>query len=302
MIWTFSSISTRTTIAILACAVAIGLGQEPAANTPQPAADPALDLASATIGRALFLRCFCAENNLTFDAQGQPSGLVKTVDWTLAAVNVSKVERKAPGQIELDGLRVAIRYNPDNHEFQRHPQNDEKLRITIADTGGPQQLARALEAVFSQGIDPALQRAMPDFWRHYFDPVLPWPPDGITPQTIYIPGPANLRLSPDGARTVPGTKDDPPVSAPSIAPHADNELTTSAERDRVKGQVVLRVVVDTEGKPRRIRIERPLGYGLDERAVQATTKARFSPAIRAGAPVPSVLLLGEDFGPASPAR
>jgi len=270
------------------------------AHREVPEVDSAVQVAEPYIGRALFLRCFCAENTLTFDPQGQPSGPIKTLDWTLAAVNITKVDRKAPGQIELDGVRVAIRYNPDNHEFQRHPQNDEKVRITLADTAGPQQLQHALDAIFSQGIDPALQRSMPDFWRHYFDPLLPWPTDDLSPQTIYIPGPANLRLSPDGARTLTGSKDDPPVSTATISHHTDIGLTPAAERDHVRGQVVLRVIVDTEGKPRRIRIERPLGYGLDERAVEATLKARFKPATLSGVPVPSVLLLGEDLAPTPP--
>ena len=91
--------------------------------------DPALDAASNLIGKALFLRCFCAENNLIFDEQGLPVGTVKTTDWTLAAVNIQKVERKGPGELELQGVRVAIRFATDRREFDRHPLNDDKVKI-----------------------------------------------------------------------------------------------------------------------------------------------------------------------------
>src|SRR5271168_655730 len=81
--------------------------------------DPALDEAANLIGKALFLRCFCAENNLSFDEQGHAIGTVKTTDWTLAGINVLKVERKSPTEIELQGVRVAIRFATDRREFDR---------------------------------------------------------------------------------------------------------------------------------------------------------------------------------------
>src|SRR6202012_1436323 len=102
---------------------------------------------------------------------------VKPEDWTVAAVNVLKAERKGPGVVEMNGVRVAIRYVPERREFERHPQNDEKVRITVADNGDPKQMERALDAAFSTGIDVRLQRAMPDYWRHYFDPKLAWAAD-----------------------------------------------------------------------------------------------------------------------------
>jgi TonB family protein len=43
--------------------------------------------------------------------------------------------------------------------------------------------------------------------------------------------------------------------------------------------------VDKDGKPKNIRISRPLGYGLDEKAVQAVSTWRFKPAEKDGIPV-----------------
>src|SRR5271168_2684875 len=142
-------------------------------------------MAETLIGKALFLRGFYLQNTLDYDAAGKVSGTPKVGDWTLAAVNVMKVERRGTGEIELDGVRAAIRYNADSHEFQRHGLNDEKMRLMVKDTGDAKQLEAAFAAMFSVGIDPGLQRAMPDYWRHYFDPTLAWPQDALNGQTIY---------------------------------------------------------------------------------------------------------------------
>ena len=242
-----------------------------------PVVDATLDAAAEYVGRALFLRCFCSGDTLNFDEQGKPTGSVKPEDWTLAAVNVLKVERKGPGVVEMDGVRVAIRFVPERREFERHPQNDEKMRITVADTGDLKQMERTLDAVFATGIDVGLQRAMPEYWRHYFDPKLPWTADELTGQTIYS--------------TAPGSAATPPNATHKAEPG----YTAFAQKDRVKGTVQLRAVVDAQGMARRITIVQPLGYGLDEKAVEALAKFRFAPATSEGRPVASNVLVNQDY-------
>jgi TonB family protein len=262
---------------MLAVGAAMGVAhaQQAGEAAPIERRDPAVDAAAEYVGRALFLRCFCAENNLTFDAQGRPMGPVKAEDWTLAAVNVANVERKTPGLIELDGVRVAIRYAADRHEFERHPQNDEKMRITVADTGDPKQMEQALEAVFAVGIDVRLQRAMPDYWQHYFDPKMPWPADDLSTQTIYRIGPG--------------------VTPVSATHRAEPSYTLFAQKDHIKGMVQVRVVVDAQGVGRRLSIAQPLGYGLDEKTVEAVEKFRFAPAMSGGKPVASTVVVDQEY-------
>lgn len=48
---------------------------------------------------------------------------------------------------------------------------------------------------------------------------------------------------------------------------------------------MLSTVADEEGVPKEIRVVRPLGLGLDERAIAAVTHWRFRPAYRQGKPV-----------------
>jgi len=240
--------------------------------------DAVVDAASQMVGRALFLRCFCTEDNLSFDAEGHVTGLAKATDWTLAGVNVLKVERKAPGVVELDGVRVAMRFAPDRREFDRHAQNDEKMKIVMTDTGNVAAFERALKNVFATGIDRPLQESMPEFWQHYFDPGRAWPQDALTGQTIEsIPAPTAT------------------ASVAALTHRGEASYTSEAAHDRVAGQVRLRLVVDAAGVPRRIAVMQPIGYGLDEKAVEAVSKWRFTPAMDKGKAVNSAVSLDEEF-------
>jgi TonB family protein len=246
-----------------------------------PAKDEGLNAASLLVGKALFLRGFYLSNELTYDADGRVQGTPKVGDWTLAAVNVLKVERREAGEIELDGVRVAIRYNTDSHEFQRHALNDDKMRLLVKETGKAKQLETAFAAIFSVGIDPGLQRAMPDYWRHYFDPTLAWPQDALSGQTIYA-----LYGVGDQAKD---------VIAPKVEHRADAKYGEFAVRDKVQGPLQLRLVVDTSGVPLRIAVARPLGYGLDACAVEAMAKWRFAPGMKDGAPVAAGIAVEQQF-------
>jgi TonB family protein len=252
--------------------------QNAATATPE---DLSLRAAELLVGKALFLRGFYLSNDLTYDAAGRVQGSPKVGDWTLAAVNVQKVERRGGGEIELDGARVAIRYNTDTHEFQRHELKDDKVRLLVKDPGDVKQLETTFGVMFSVGIDPAFQHAMPNYWRHYFDPSLAWAQDALSGQTIYA-----LYGGADQAKDVIG---------PKVEHRAEAKYGDFAVRDKVQGSIQLRMVVDASGVPQRISVARPLGYGLDASAVDAMTKWRFSPATRGGSPVAAGVVVEQQF-------
>ncbi len=69
------------------------------------------------------------------------------------------------------------------------------------------------------------------------------------------------------------------------------EYTSEARRLRVEGEVLLQVMFAATGEVRVLRVLRGLGHGLDEAAVRAAEKIRFSPAQRDGQPVDSTATL-----------
>jgi len=54
-------------------------------------------------------------------------------------------------------------------------------------------------------------------------------------------------------------------------------------------------VVSADGKPQQIRVQRPLGMGLDEKAIEAVRQWRFEPAKKDGQAVPVMINVEVNF-------
>ena len=272
----------------LLCVLAAGAqvpGGAPPPNDSGPTPDPVLAAAQLWLGRALILRGFWASNDLEYDAQGMLKKPGKATDWTLAGMQLNKVSRRPDGSLELDGERVAIRYNPDQHSFDRHPLAQTHLRVVFP-AQDPAGVDRALTAIFSTGIDPALERSLPPFWSHYFLPQLPWTGDGLETAAIVAPG----GKLPEGAV--------PPVAEKKPEP----DYTAEARADNVKGTVGLRVTVGADGVPRHVTIRQPLGYGLDRNAAEAVGRWQFRPGLLAGKPAAMEVNVNQQFDLVAPPR
>jgi len=76
------------------------------------------------------------------------------------------------------------------------------------------------------------------------------------------------------------------VSPPQILSKIEPEYSEEARKAKFQGVVVLQIVVDEKGNPRDIKIVRPLGLGLDQKAIDAVEKWKFSPGKKDGKPVP----------------
>jgi len=67
------------------------------------------------------------------------------------------------------------------------------------------------------------------------------------------------------------------VSAPTILFKVEPEYSEEARKAKFQGTVVLSIVIDEQGLPRSFRVIKPLGLGLDEKAIEAVQKWRFRP-------------------------
>ena len=77
----------------------------------------------------------------------------------------------------------------------------------------------------------------------------------------------------------------PGITAPKVIKSQHSKYSREAQLARLEGNVVLSVVVDTKGRPANISVEKPLGLGLDEQAIKAVRKWRFTPGTKDGIPV-----------------
>jgi len=75
------------------------------------------------------------------------------------------------------------------------------------------------------------------------------------------------------------------VSAPSVRAKVDPEYTPEAQDAKLAGTVLLSVVIGTDGIAHDINVVKPLGMGLDEKAVEAIQKWLFNPGMKDGEPV-----------------
>lgn len=75
------------------------------------------------------------------------------------------------------------------------------------------------------------------------------------------------------------------VSPPSVIQKVEPEYSEEARKAKFQGTVILFVVVDEKGNPRDLKVIRPLGLGLDQKAIEAVEKWKFRPGMKDGKPV-----------------
>lgn len=115
----------------------------------------------------------------------------------------------------------------------------------------------------------------------------PHAPDaGVYQGWVYLLKPyAELSDERDTNRTIFFSSEFPPGSKAQIVRRREPQFTEEARVARVRGSIRVLAVLDADGTVKNIFVIKPLGYGLNERAVDATSKIEFVPAQRDGHPV-----------------
>jgi TonB family protein len=235
--------------------------------------------------KVLTLRHFYSSEHLKFHSDGTLQGNAPLGSWTV------------DGQIEVEdihvhGTQLAIKGRRIHRIFDAQQKPLDQL-ATVRNAPGKQQkdlekdlqhlkveiqielptqnpdekdVSAAIHVVFLTGSE-SMMDIVPAYWLGYF---------------------AKLEGKP---RPAPETKVHAAfrvgggVSAPHALYSPDPEYSDEARKAKYMGTVVLVLVVDSSGAPTNVQIVRPLGLGLDERAVNAVSSWRFRPAERDGQPV-----------------
>ncbi len=86
------------------------------------------------------------------------------------------------------------------------------------------------------------------------------------------------------------------ISPPEVLHSVNAEFSDEARRAKYQGVCLISLVVDAEGNPQNLRVVRPLGMGLDEKAMEAIQQYKFKPAMKDGTtPVPTMITIEVDF-------
>ncbi len=73
------------------------------------------------------------------------------------------------------------------------------------------------------------------------------------------------------------------------------EYTDKAREKKIEGELVVRALLQRDGKIKNIKVEKGLGYGLDDRAVTAVKRLGFLPAEQNGREVDAITQIVFDF-------
>ena len=193
-----------------------------------------------------------------FDSSGQPVKPLSAGQWLYyGGIYVEKLD-VSNDTLRLEGPQVA----PTGQKKKGKPVfvpigKPVKVEIHLDQPlASADQAQTTLDRVFFLG-EEALQHTKPEY-RHSDNagsvgPIYSAGKEGVNfPQALYTPEP---------------------------------DFSEPARKAKYQGTAILNVVVDKEGNVSRIRLERPLGMGLDENAMESLKTWRFKPATRNGQPV-----------------
>ncbi len=146
---------------------------------------------------------------------------------------------------------------------------------TTSQAHANQLLRESLDRIFAPGLDARVMEQMPDFWKLYYQ--------AQAAGVDYRPAdPKVLRAN---------AVDQQAKVITTIAPDS-NEY---AQASGIAGRALYRAVIGPDGKANEIAVVRPIGFGLDEKSVDAIRKASFIAAVKDGQPVSETLDLAVLF-------
>ena len=210
-----------------------------------------------------------------FDSAGQSLSIAKSSGWLLyGGIYVEKINLSAD-TLRLEGHRAT--YYREKMSGKLILVSFDKSRHIEIHLDQPLNSVEGADAImgriFFLGPDAA-DHIRPEFRRA----------DDDTPDAeIYgISQPAVRRAS---ANAVVSNDNNDKVLSPRATYTPEPEFSEQARHAKYQGTVVLNIVIDKAGKISRIRLERPLGMGLDENAMEGVKRWRFNPATRNGEPV-----------------
>ncbi|MGC2638033.1 MAG: energy transducer TonB [Acidobacteriaceae bacterium] len=132
-----------------------------------------------------------------------------------------------------------------------------------------EQLESAVNRIFAPALDATMVAEMPDYWQYFYQAQLDHKSIEPTDPNIVRPGPG--------------------IEGPRLLKNLVAASNDYAQKSQVAGIASYKVILDSDGKPMAVAVFRPIGFGLDENAVAAIQKSKFSPAIREGKPTMSVV-------------
>jgi TonB family protein len=235
----------------------------------------------------LMLRGMWDCNSLHFDTQGSVIGACDVGPFSTSALVVKRI-RLSDRNLEIKGSRAGLQFGRSTAVDSPIPVSAVNLdRMTVSierDPQNPQALDAAIDRIFAKDFDDALADSAPLWWQ-------PWLRHQAHPDAVPAPGSFKGQQS---LVTHPTGKAGE-ISAPRLLRAPNPSFSDEARRKKYSGICVVGLIVDEGGRPRNLRIVRPIGMGLDDKAIEAVSRYEFAPAMKGGQPVPVEINIEVNF-------
>lgn len=235
----------------------------------------------------LILRHPVDRNHQKYSANGALLSGGKNAPWTVAgAIEISKV-LVTPKMLRIEGKQEMLAFDEKQKTMLPFKKDRRSAKLEIL-LDNPLHSADEAETIIHRIFamnDAELIDCMPGYWRSFLVKQAQ-----AKQQTTSAPPslPVEIDLTkgtpsqdPNKVYHVNGKS----VTAPKPVFTAAPRFSEEAKHARFQGTVVLSAIVDSTGKVTRPQIVRPLGLGLDEKAIEAVQTWQFQPATREGKPV-----------------
>jgi TonB family protein len=211
------------------------------------------------IGKRMLIRNFYSDSAITYDDQGKAIDGAHIGSWLGDGYIEVETIQEVSGHYEIIAKR--LRGTFDKKARLRFKESKEKLVLKI-------QNKEMFSHAFLAGNDELVSN-LPLIWRRFLTGNSPF-----AEQTQ--------------VRRVGGG-----VEAPR--PNYTPEPSPAPPKGKYEGTVSLTGLVETDGTVHNVEIFKPVGSGLDEKAAEAVTKWRFTPAMYKKQPVPVRIMIDVDF-------
>jgi TonB family protein len=228
-------------------------------------------------GNLFALRHFSAGDRLKFDAEGNMLKSGDVCPWTICAqIEISDVNLRND-KLEVKGRRIILQYKEGSKNPSGLRGSSVSIEIEIPrDTVKSDALLEILNRVFTSSYEQ-LAEVVPAYW------------------TKFLLSSGSEKKADDGSLTSNGQPvqkiEAGKVSAPKRLYTPSPDYSVEARQAGYQGEVVLSLVVNTQGNTENISIVKPVGMGLDEKAVEKVQTWKFKPGMRDGSPVPVRVML-----------
>lgn len=247
------------------------------------------------LDKVLTLRHFYSGDHLKFRSDGTLEGNASIGIWTLdGQIEVEDVHLHG-ARLEIKGRRIHRTFDSQSNlrdELSSVENGREKWQKDLEKTlrhlkveieielpnGGPsqQQVAAAIDAVFLSKSE-SLSDIVPSYWHDYLAKGEGKPQPSREPKrnAVFVIGHG--------------------VTPPRAHYDPEPEYSDEARRAKYNGTAVISLIVDSSGTPENLQIVRPLGLGLDEKAIAAVSTWKFDPSKKDGQPAAVSIMVEVDF-------